>query len=123
MHITVDTHGLLGALLTFIIAWVITSIPVWIASKAFSKDSSFGRALLATLMAYIVFSILVFIFTFIGLPLIGVIVGFIGILAVLKSVFDTGWLGALGIAILAVIVYIIIAFILALLGIAVIHLL
>lgn len=118
----IDLHGIIGAIIVFLIAWIFTSIPVWLASKAVSKENSFGDALIATLFAFIVFTIITFIFGFIGLPFIGVIVGIIGILAVFKAMFETGWLGAIAIAVLAVIIYVIIAFILGLFGIVVAHL-
>ncbi|MCG2909014.1 MAG: hypothetical protein L7G92_00230 [Stygiolobus sp.] len=77
----------------------------------------------ATLLSIIVFAVIVFIFAFIsaiiGIPilsLLGIVLGFIGVLAVYKALFDVGWLGALGIAFVAFIISIIISLILAALG-------
>jgi len=115
-------HGsIVGGIIAFIIAWVIASIPVWLASKAVSKHSSFPRAMLATLGGIIVFAIILAIFTVIGIPILGLLLGFIGVLAVFKTLFETGWGGAFLIAILAFIIVIIINLILAFLGIAAIH--
>jgi hypothetical protein len=118
----IHSHGIIGAVIVFLIAWIVTSIPVWLASKAVSKENSFGDALIATLFAFIVYTIITFIFAFIGFPFIGTIVGIKGILAVFKAISETGWLGAIAIAVLAVIIYVIIAFIVGLFGIAVVHL-
>ncbi|ARM77195.1 hypothetical protein [Acidianus manzaensis] len=107
------------SLIFFIIEWIIISIPVWLASKFFSKDSSFLRAMVATLGGIIVFGIIIFILDFIGIPLLGLVLGFIGILFVFKSIFDVGWLGALGIAILAFVFAIIIEIILTVIGLSI----
>jgi hypothetical protein len=118
--------SLVGAIITFLIAWIIDSIPVWLAAKFFSNQDSFIKAMVATLVGIIVFDIIFAIFTiglavFIGplASLIGIILAFIGLLLVFKLVFDVGWLGALGIAIMSVIIFIIVAFILSLIGIGI----
>lgn len=129
MAITAIAYTIIG----FIISWIIISIPVWLASKVFSNESSFPRAMAASLLSIIVFAIIIAIFAFIavilGLPLIvllGIVLGFIGVLGVYKSVFDVGWLGAFGIAILAFIITIVINVILDAIGLgslSIIHLL
>ena len=47
------------------------------------------------------------------IPLIGVILSFIVWLLLIRHYYETGWLGALAVAILAVIIYIVVLFILA----------
>lgn len=47
------------------------------------------------------------------IPLIGAIVSFIVWLLLIRHYYETGWLGALAVAILAVIIYLVILFILA----------
>jgi len=47
------------------------------------------------------------------IPLIGAIVAFIVWLLLIRHYYETGWLGALAVAILAVIIYVVILFILA----------
>jgi len=115
--------SIIEVIIGFLVAWIIASIPVWLASKLFSNESSFPRAMAATLLSIIVFAVIVFIFAFIsaiiGIPilsLLGIVLGFIGVLAVYKAIFDVGWLGALGIAFVAFIISIIISLILAALG-------
>ncbi|MDT7876578.1 MAG: hypothetical protein RXQ80_07235 [Sulfolobaceae archaeon] len=115
--------SIIEVIIGFLVAWIIASIPVWLASKLFSNESSFPRAMAATLLSIIVFAVIVFIFAFIsaiiGIPilsLLGIVLGFIGVLAVYKALFDVGWLGALGIAFVAFIISIIISLILAALG-------
>ncbi|BDB99234.1 hypothetical protein [Saccharolobus caldissimus] len=106
----------------FIIAWIIISIPTWIAAKIITPSTAnFGRAMLATLVGIIVFVIFELLFSIIS-PIIGIIMGFIAFIGVYKVIFNTGWIQAFGIAILAVIVTFIIAFILGLLGITLFHL-
>ena len=116
----IHVSSIIATIILFIISWVIVSIPVWLAAKVVSRNGTFGRAMAATLLATIVFVIVVAVFGFIHFPLIGLLLGIIGVLAVFKSVFDTGWGGALAIAILAFIIYVIIAFILALIGVSLI---
>jgi len=120
---TMNIPDIVGVIVGFLIAWIIISIPVWLASKLFSSESSFPRAMAASLLSIIVFAIIVAIFAFIALVVnnpfvlpIGFIVGFIGILGVYKAIFDVGWLGALGIAILAFIISVVIDLILAAVG-------
>ncbi|MFQ6086528.1 MAG: hypothetical protein ACE5OV_00745 [Candidatus Bathyarchaeia archaeon] len=44
---------------------------------------------------------------------VGVIISLVGLLLLIKNYYETGWLGALAVAILAVIVFMVLAFILA----------
>ncbi|QIW24073.1 hypothetical protein EWF20_07900 [Sulfolobus sp. S-194] len=127
MHIHISP--IIAEVIFFIISWVIISIPVWLASKLISRHSSFPRAMLAVLAGIIVFAIITAIFSALAVGLgihllfpLGILFGFIGILGIYKAVFETGWLGALGIAILSIIITIIIAFILELLGITIVSL-
>ncbi|MCH4815938.1 MAG: hypothetical protein QXY87_12045 [Saccharolobus sp.] len=113
--------GSIGAIIAFIIAWIVISIPTWLAGKVVApRTTTFGRAMLATLIGVIVYAIFTALFSLIS-PIIGVIIGFIAFLGVYKVVFNTGWVQALGIAILAIIVAIIILFILGLIGITLPH--
>ncbi|MGA2199370.1 MAG: hypothetical protein ABSG45_05475 [Nitrososphaerales archaeon] len=104
--------GLLILLIALIILWAIVSLPVYVAAKAVTKGkSTFGEAMWATLGGAIVYVIvLVGVSFFLG-ALIGhsagafaVLLAFIAWLGFYRSVFDVGWLGAIGIAIIAVIV-------------------
>jgi hypothetical protein len=111
-----------------VVIWIIVSIPVYIAGKVVTKgESSLGDAMVATLFGPIVYIVTLFVVNFFLNTLIGpnsyflaLILAFIAWLAVFKSSFKTGWLGALAIAILAIIVLAVITWIFgALLGIMV----
>src|SRR3972149_6803747 len=98
-----------------IILWIIASIPAYLAGKAVTGGkASFGQAMGATLGGTIIYGIvLIGVTLFLG-TLIGasagfwaLILGFIAWLAVYRASFDTGWLGALAIAVLSVFVFLI----------------
>ncbi|EZQ02050.1 MULTISPECIES: hypothetical protein [Acidianus] len=116
MHIHL---GVIGDVIFFFIAWIIISIPIWLSAKFFSSKDSFGKALIASLASVLIFEIIVGIFDFIHLHLIGLILGFIGMLGVFKAIFDVGWLGALGIAILSFIIAFVIIALLAIIGLSI----
>ena len=112
--------GFLILLVALVILWAIVSLPVYIAAKAVTKGkATFGEAMWATLGGAIVYVIvLVGVSFFLG-ALIGhsagvfaVLLAFIAWLAFYRSVFEVGWLGAIGIAIIAVIVTFIMSLIL-----------
>jgi hypothetical protein len=115
--------GLIGALIALIVLWIIISIPVYIAAKLVAgPNATIGRAMGATLIGPIVFTIVVLLGGMLfgsgaGVTLLALIVAFLAWLWVYKEIFRTGWLGSLGIAILSVIATIIIAAILAVIGI------
>ncbi|MCW4018190.1 MAG: hypothetical protein NWF00_05875 [Candidatus Bathyarchaeota archaeon] len=96
-----------------VILWVIVSIPVYIAGKVVTGGkSSLGDALIATLFGPIVYTLTLFLVQFLLGALIGasayiwaLIIAFLAWLGVFKASFNTGWLGALAIALLAVLVF------------------
>lgn len=104
-------------LIALVIVWVIASIPVYIAGKLVTRGrATFGAAMGATLGGIIVYSLVVLGVTFFLGALIGpsayiwgVILGFIAFLAVYRALFDTGWLGAIAIAIVAVVVAVVLS--------------
>lgn len=103
-----------------LIAWIFASIPVYIAAKIIAgKKASMGKAMLATLIGPIVFTIIMILSTiilhlFLGgiAPILAVILAFIAWLASYKAIFDVGWIGALSIAIISSIIFIIVIVIL-----------
>ncbi|MEM0373857.1 MAG: hypothetical protein QXV69_09845 [Sulfolobaceae archaeon] len=100
-------------IILFLISWILVSIPIWFAAKVISpSNATFGRALIASLSGFIIFSIFSALFSTLGLGIIGTIIAFVILLAVYKSIFSTGWLGALGIIVIAFIITFIIAIIL-----------
>jgi hypothetical protein len=105
--------ALLVTLAGLIILWIIVSVPVYFASKVVtSGKSTFGEAMIATVAGPIVFVVVRFLVVFflaalIGAPVFAVawFLAFLTWIAVYRDVFNTGWLGAVGIAILAALVY------------------
>lgn len=104
--------SVIAIVLTIIIAWIIISIPLYLAGKLISgKHTTFGRAMLAAIVAPVVTLFFFFLVT-VGLALFlgpfSLIVG--GIIAILvlsyvyASIFDTSLLGGFGIAILGTII-------------------
>ena len=96
-----------------VILWIIVSIPVYLAGKVVTAGkSTLGDAMTATLFGPIVYAVTLFLVGFFLGPLIGsgafvaaLILAFIAWVWVYKASFNTGWLGALAIAILAVLVF------------------
>ena len=110
----------LVAIIGLVILWIFISIPAWLAGKAITGGkSTFGDAMVATLVGPIVYFVVLiavdfFLGTLIGPGafIIALILAFIGWIWVYKSSFGTGWLGGLGIAILSIIVFAVISLIL-----------
>lgn len=96
-----------------IIIWGGLSIPVYIAAKVVTGGrASFLAAMGATLLGPIVYLLTMLFASFLLGAVVGLasgplalIIAFIAWLAVFKSAFSTGWLGALAIAIFAAIVF------------------
>jgi len=96
--------------------WMIVSIPVYIAGKIVTGGkSSLWNAMAATLLGPTVYVIVLFIADFFLGAIMGnnayiwaFILAFVAWLWVYKSVFKTGWLGAIGISIIAVIVFVVV---------------
>lgn len=105
--------GILG----FIVLWVLISLSLYFASRLTGVRTSFGSAMVTSLLAAIAFFLVDMIFSLIGLHAIGVLLGIIAILFVIKSRERIGWLHALGIGVLTIIILIIVLVVLgALLG-------
>jgi hypothetical protein len=113
--------GLLIILIGLVILWIIVSIPAYIAGKIVTAGkSTFGEAMLATLLGPIVYAIvLVGVSFFLGAIIgsaayiLALILALIAWIGVYKSTFRTGWLRAIAIGILAIIIFIIISIIIA----------
>ncbi len=95
----------LYTLFLIIITWFLISIPVWVASKIVSRKGSLGRAMIATLVSIIVFLVLFGVLSPIN-KIFASLIALIGILAVYKSVFEVGWLGAFLITIISFLILI-----------------
>ncbi len=107
---------------TLLIAWIVASIPAYVAGKVVTRGrATFGAAMVATLLGPIIYFIVLVVTDFFLGSLIGPIGFFAGfVLAFLawiwvyKAVFGTGWIGGLAIAVLAIIVFIIMLFVIGL---------
>ena len=103
-------------IIAFIVAWLIASVPVYIAARMVSgKRATFGRALIASLrgpIVVVVFLLLVssllFPFLFLFAYLIGIIASILALSYLFGSIFSTGMVGGFGIAILSFIVTIVV---------------
>jgi len=107
----VGPFGLVVLLVALIILWVVVSLPVYVAARVVtSGKAKFGQAMWATLGGAIVFVVVLVAASFFLGALIGrpadafaVLLAFVAWLGLYRSIFEVGWLGAVGIAILAVI--------------------
>jgi len=96
--------GILG----FVVLWVLISLSLYFASRLTGVRTSFGSAMVTSLLAAIAFFLVDMIFSLIGLHAIGVLLGIIAVLFVIKSRERIGWLHALGISVLTIIILVII---------------
>ncbi len=119
----VSLLDILAIAVALFIAWIIISIPAWIAGKLVTRGkATFGKAMLATLLGPIVYVIAIVVldlllggvFGSIGY-IVAFVLAFVAWVWVYKSIFNTGWLGALAIAILAIIVFIVLLIIIGIL--------
>jgi hypothetical protein len=119
----VSLLDILAIVVALFIAWIIVSIPAWIAGKLVTKGkATFGKAMLATLLGPIVYVIALVVldlllggvFGSIGY-IVAFVLAFVAWVWVYKSIFNTGWLGGLAIAILAIIVFIVLLIIIGIL--------
>lgn len=103
---------LVGIILTIIIAWIIISIPLYLAGKMISgKHTTFGKAMIAAIVAPLITMFFFFVVT-IGLTvflgpfalLVGAIIAVLVLSYIYGSIFDTSLLGGFGIAILGTII-------------------
>ena len=119
----VSLLDILAIAVALFIAWIIVSIPAWIAGKLVTRGkATFGQAMLATLLGPIVYVIALVVldlllggvFGSIGY-IVAFVLAFVAWVWVYKSIFNTGWLGGLAIAILAIIVFIVLLIIIGIL--------
>jgi hypothetical protein len=100
---------LIGFLIVFIIYLVVIGFVLWLAGEiVVGRRVTFGEALgIAGVGTFLVGAALAF------LPgLIGLAIGLVIFLLLVKHYFKTGWLGAIGVSIMAIVVGIVIIFIL-----------
>jgi len=112
------------AIVALILGWIIITIPAYLAAKLFGSDASFSRAMGAVLLSEIVSVIIIIFFVFISiayrsfiLGISGLIIDFMAVLGIYKSMFNVGWGAAFGIIIVSIIIGIIFNLILSFFGI------
>jgi len=101
--------GLLVWLVGLIILWIIISIPVYFAGKAFTKGkSTLGNAMGATLGGGLAYFLVFFLISFFLGAIIGdtasafaIVLALLVWLAVYRAAFSTTWIRAVGIVILS----------------------
>ena len=100
---------LVGFLIVFIIYLLVIGFVLWLAGEiVVGRRVTFGEALgIASAGTFLVGAIIVFIGGIVGLLL-----GLLIFLLLVKHYFRTGWLGAMGVGIMAIVVGIVIVFIL-----------
>lgn len=105
--------GFLFAIISFIINLIVMTIVFYIAGVIVvgKRRALFSDAFVISLLGTIVGNICILFFP----TLVGLILSLIVWLLLIRHYYETGWLGALAVAVLAVIIYIVILFILALL--------
>ncbi len=106
------TEQLVGQLVNFVIGLIILTIVFYIAGRAVvgKKRALFSDAFVISLLGTTVAIIVGFFMP--DIPLISLILSLIIWLLLIKRYYETGWLGALAVAILAVIIYVVIGLIL-----------
>jgi hypothetical protein len=100
---------LVGFLIVFIIYLLVIGFVLWLAGEiVVGRRVTFGEALgIAAVGTFLVGA------SFAFLPgLIGLLVGLLVFLLLVKHYFKTGWLGAIGVGIMAIVVGVVIIFIL-----------
>ncbi len=106
-------EDILFTLITFVLSLVILTVVFYVAGAIVvgRQRALVSDAFVISLLGTIVSSICLLFFS----PLIGWILSLVIWLLLIRHYYETGWLGALAVAILAVIVFIVVSFILSLL--------
>jgi len=99
---------LLGFIVLFIIYLIVIGFVLWLAGEiVVGRRVTFGEALaIAGVGTFLVGASIAF------LGLIGLLLGLVIFLLLVKHYFKTGWLGAIGVGIMAIIVLVVLTFIL-----------
>jgi len=100
---------LIGFLVLFIVYMLIIGFVLWMAGEiVVGRRVTFGQALgIAGAGTFLIGGAL-----FLLPSLLGLLLGFLLLLAIIRHYFKTGWLGAFGVTIMSVIVGIVVAFVL-----------
>ncbi|MFY3741388.1 MAG: hypothetical protein HMLIMOIP_001843 [Candidatus Nitrosomirales archaeon] len=123
---TIDPSSLIIMIIMLIIVWIVVSVPVYFSAKIVTNGRArFTQAMGATALGPIVYAIVLFATIFVLGALVGdfatlpaVLLAILAWLGVYRSIFDTTWLKALGIALLAIVVFIVASFLIGLAAVA-----
>src|SRR5437867_13291295 len=98
---------LLGFIVLFIIYLIVIGFVLWLAGEiVVGRRVTFGEALaIAGVGTFLIGGIL-----FLLSSVLGLVVGFVLFLALVRHYFKTGWFGALGVSIMAVVVGVVLTF-------------
>ena len=99
---------LLGFIVLFIIYLIVIGFVLWLAGEiVVGRRVTFGEALaIAGVGTFLVGASIAF------LGLIGLLLGLVTFLLLVKHYFKTGWLGAIGVGIMAIVVLVVLTFVL-----------
>ena len=99
---------LLGVIVLFIIYLLVIGFVLWLAGEiVVGRRVTFGEALaIAGVGTFLVGASIAF------LGLIGLLLGLVIFLLLVKHYFKTGWLGAIGVGIMAIVVLVVLTFVL-----------
>lgn len=106
--------GLIGTAIIFIVNWIAVSIVIMLAGKMVAgMEATFVKSLLVSLVSSIIGTLTYYVIEMF-LPMLGWLSGvivFILYLLIIKYYFQTGFLGALLVAIIAIIIWILLAYV------------
>jgi hypothetical protein len=109
----IGTEILVGQLFSFIVGLIVLTLVFYIAGRVVvgGKKALFSDAFVISLLGTIVMNVCLYFFH----PLVGAILSLIVWLLLIRHYYETGWLGAIAVAIMAVIVSVVIAILLGIL--------
>jgi len=109
----IETDILTGQLFSFIIGLIVLTVIFYVAGRIVvgGKRALFSDAFVISLLGTIVMNVCLYFFH----PLVGAILSLIVWLLLIRHYYETGWLGAIVVAIMAVIVSVVIAILLGIL--------
>jgi hypothetical protein len=112
-EVTNMTDVLISTLIYFLIALAVSSIIIWVITKLFGENEGFGTAVLAALTGAIVYALAYY---FLGDGLLSALLAGIVWTLALGSLYNMGWLKAIGTAAVVWIVAIFVGIILPTVG-------
>lgn len=95
--------------MVFILSWAISTVIIYVVAKLFGQKEGIGSAFAAAIVGTIVYPLAYF---FLGTGWLAAIIGGIVWLLALRTLYDTGWLKALGIAVIVWIAATVVGFLL-----------